>query len=73
MRLDGMGDNGSDLRIGDIVWIKGQIAEEPSLVGDVKVRFFARPGFDEYARPSINAIFLRRSRLNWIRRLFKTT
>ena len=69
MKLDGKSDNGSDLKIGDVVWIKGKITAEPSLVGDVKVRFFARPGYDEYARPSVNAIFLRRSKLNWLRRL----
>lgn len=64
-------DLGKDLKVGDIVWIKGVIDQTPTVSGDVNVRFFARPHYDEYARPSINAIFLRRSKLNWLRRLFK--
>lgn len=64
-------DNGKDLKKGDVVWIKGIIDSEPNEYGDVKVRYFARPGYDEYARPSINAIFLRRSKLNRIRHLLK--
>ena len=70
MKLEGKSDDGSDLRIGDIVYIKGKVTTKPKLSGDTKVRYYARPGFDEFARPSIAAIFLRRSRWNWLRRIF---
>lgn len=70
MNLDNGNDNGQDLKIGDIVWIKSVVVEKLNEVGDVKVRYFARPKFDEYARVNVNAIFLRRSKFNWIRRLF---
>ena len=56
-------DDGKDLKPGDIVWVQGEVLTCPSVVGDVKVMFFPRPGFDEFAAPSINAIFLRRSNL----------
>jgi hypothetical protein len=49
MNLTGS-DNGKDLKVGDIVWLKGEVDELPTSPGDVKVRFFARPGFDEYAK-----------------------
>jgi hypothetical protein len=71
MNLGSVNDDGKDLKVGDIVWIKGRIETDPTPAGDVKVRYFARPGYDEYARPGVNAIFLRRSKLNWFRRLFK--
>lgn len=71
MNFDGCCDNGKDLKKGDVVYIKGVIDTESTEYGDVKVRYFARPGYREYARPSVAAIFLRRSKLNWLRRLFK--
>jgi hypothetical protein len=71
MNLEGKEDFGEDLKIGDVVWIKGVIDQLPNKYGDVKVRYFARPNYEEYARPSVNPIFLRRSKLNWLRRLFK--
>lgn len=70
MQLEGKGDDGADLRPGDIVWIKGRVTTLAYPEGDVKVRYFARPGYDEFARPRIAAIFLRRSKWNWLRRLF---
>jgi hypothetical protein len=61
-------DSGADLHVGDVVWIRGVIDTPPTALGDVKVRFLARPGHDEYARDSIAAIFLRRDKGNPIRR-----
>jgi hypothetical protein len=71
MKLSRHEDSGQDLTPGQIVWIRGEVDMNPTNGGDVKVRFFARPGFDEYARPSINAIFLRRERTFWPRRLYR--
>ena len=70
MKLGKSRDDGKDLRIGDIVWIRGKICTPAYPEGDIKVRYFARPGYDEFARPRVNAIFLRRSKWNWLRRLF---
>lgn len=64
-------DRGHDLFEGDVVWVKGIITGPPNYCGDVGVRFLPRPGKKEYARPSVNAIFLRRSRFASLRRILR--
>ncbi len=53
-------DNGDGLKKGDIVFIKFEVLETPSPVGDCKLRFLPRNGKDEYAAKSINAVFIKR-------------
>lgn len=62
MRLDidiGI-DNGYDLNVGDIVFIKFEVIGPPTSYGDVRLRLFPRNGKDEYAADRINAVFVKR-------------
>jgi hypothetical protein len=62
-------DNGKDLQKGDIVFIKFEVMENPTACGDVRLRYFARNGFSEYAASSINAIFIKRPQTRFVKNL----
>lgn len=67
-------DSGKDLHIGDIVWIKAVVESKSTIYGNTQVKYFVKPGPTGTFAPAlkiINAIFLRRSKLNWLRRLLK--
>ena len=64
-------DRGFDLKRGDVVWVKGIVTGDPDAGGDVGIEFLPRPGKEEFACQSINAIFLRRSRFAFIRRVLR--
>lgn len=71
-------DSGEDLHIGDVVWIKGVVETKPSIFGNVQIKYFVRPSSARYTTNTfvpiskvVNAIFLKRSKLNWLRRLLK--
>lgn len=67
-------DSGKDLHIGDVVWIKAVVESKSTIYGNVQVKYFVKPGPTGTFAPAskvISAIFLRRSKLNWLRRLLK--
>lgn len=72
MKLDSkMGiDEGFDLNVGDIVFIKYQVIEPPTAWGDIKIRLFPRNGKDEYAASRVNAVFIKRPGPRWLKRIF---
>ncbi len=64
-------DDGRDLQVGDVVWAKFTVVSV-SAIGDARCTYHPRPGFDEYAASSINAIFLwRQSDMGLLRRLWR--
>jgi hypothetical protein len=60
---------GKDLQPGDVVFIKFEVLEPATAHGDVKLRYYARDGHNEYAAKSVNSIFIKRSRFKLIRKL----
>lgn len=62
-------DEGYDLNVGDVVFIKYQVIEPPTRYGDVKLRLFPRNGKDEYAAKKVNAVFIKRPGQRWAKRM----
>jgi len=62
-------DNGSDLRVGDIVFIKFIVLELPTAIGDVKLQYLPRNGKDEYAGSTIASVFVKRPSAVWVKNL----
>jgi hypothetical protein len=69
MRLDAGLDDGTDLSVGDVVFIKYKVIEEPTAAGDVKLQYLPRNGQSEYAARSVNAVFVKRPGQRWLKRL----
>ena len=71
MRLDIQAgiDEGYDINVGDIIFIKYEVIEPPTKYGDVKLKLFPRNGKDEYAASRINAVFLKRPGYRWLKNI----
>lgn len=72
MRLDtqlGI-DEGYDINVGDIVFIKFEVIEPPTRYGDIKLKYFPRRGQDEYAARKVNAVFIKRFGPRWLKRIW---
>lgn len=67
-KKDGI-DEGFDLNVGDIVFIKLEVIGPPSAYGDTKLRYLARNGKDEYAADSVNSVFIKRPGSRWTKKL----
>lgn len=73
MRLDTRAgiDEGYDLNVGDIVFIKFEVIGPPSDYGDVKLRYFPRNRKDEYGARKVNAVFIKRiGGPRWLKNIF---
>jgi hypothetical protein len=62
-------DDATDLQKGDIVFIKFEVLEPPTNLGDVRLRYYARRGADEYAAKSVNSIFIKRPKSRLLKRI----
>ena len=70
MKLDTYVDEGYDLNVGDIVFIKFEVIKPPTASGDTELRYFARNGKNEYAARRVNAIFIKRPSKRWVKRIW---